>query len=216
MDELRGYPLRRESIVVGGRIYELIMPADSNTLLDDARVAARFARDEYMPYWATLWPAARVLADVVATWEPVDSADAPQVLELGGGIGLVGLVAAARGYRVTISDYDEDALAFAAANAQRNELPPPATRYVDWRETYADLRPERILAADVLYEKRHLEPIARFVRQHLSPTGFALISDAHRSTADDFCDVARACELTVEITQHQQGRVFRLAHATTR
>lgn len=216
MDALRGYPLRRESVVVGERTYELVMPADSSALLDDPRVTARFARDEYMPYWATLWPAARVLADVVAAWEPVEPHGAPLVLELGCGIGLVGLVAAARGYRVTISDYDEDALAFAAENARLNNLPPPVTRYVDWRATYADLRPERILAADVLYEKRHLEPIARFIRQHLSPTGFALIGDANRSTADDFGDVGPACGLTVEIALHKQGRVFRLAHATTR
>jgi 2-polyprenyl-3-methyl-5-hydroxy-6-metoxy-1,4-benzoquinol methylase len=146
-----------------------------------------------------LWPAALVLAEVVAGWPVADVADPPSVLELGCGLGLVGLVAASRGYRVTISDYDEDALAFAQANAAINHLPPPAARIIDWRQTYADLRPDRILAADVLYEARNLQPIAEFVRRHLQADGFALVSDANRSTADAFERTARTSGLAVTV-----------------
>lgn len=132
MDCWHGYPVRYETVRVGGRAFELLLPANADALLDDPGVRTRFEQDEYMPYWATLWPGALLLADVVAAWAVVgDPSAVPHVLELGCGVGLVGLVAASRGYRVTLSDYDEDALAFAAENARRNQIPIEALRLID-------------------------------------------------------------------------------------
>ncbi|MCK4343013.1 MAG: methyltransferase domain-containing protein [Phycisphaerae bacterium] len=209
-----------------GRTYELLAPAKGEALLDDPRVVERFERDEYMPYWAMLWPAALLLADIVATWEPAAShPEPPTVLELGCGLGLVGLVAARLGYRVTVSDHDEDALAFARESARRNGLPPPATRYFDWREAQQAWHVDRIVAADVLYEARNLEPVAEFIRQHLNAEGFALLSDPHRRTADSFELTARACGLSVAVTAVERsdegglpirGRIFHLRHRATR
>ena len=224
MEHWHGYPIQLEEVTIGGRPYELCMPANCDALLDAPNVAARFAQDEYLPYWAMLWPAALVLADAVAGWERIAAgAAAPLVLELGAGIGLVGLVAAERGYRVIVSDYDDDALEFAVENARRNGVPQPEVRFVDWRKTYTDLAPDRIVAADVLYEKRHLQPIAQFVRQHLRPDGFALVSDAHRSTADAFDRVAQECGLSVTCTSAERAgaaagvsiraRIFQLRHS---
>ncbi|MBU0638102.1 MAG: methyltransferase, partial [Planctomycetes bacterium] len=139
-ERFRGYPVLERHLTVAGRTYVLCGPANHQDLLDDPAVAQRFEQDEYMPYWADLWPAATLLAEEVATWEPVaDGTEAPTVLELGCGLGLVGLVAAARGYRVTVSDYDEDALAFVLESARRNGIAAPSTRLLDWRERYADL-----------------------------------------------------------------------------
>lgn len=200
MEQLRGYSVRVERIPIAGRTYELLMPADSDGLLDDPRVAARFDQDEYLPYWAAIWPAALLLGNAVAGWgAPPAGTEPPRVLELGGGLGLVGLVAASLGYRVTISDYDEDALAFAEANAGRNGVGGLDFRRIDWRREYEGLRPDRILAADVLYESRNLEPIARFVARHLNQGGVAWIADANRSTADPFEHVARGCGLGVTV-----------------
>ena len=221
--QFRGYPVSRRRFELAGRTFELLGPANYESLIDDPRVAARFEQDEYMPYWAESWPASLLLADAVASWEPPPAQSRPPcVLELGCGLGLVSLVATCLGFRVIASDYDEDALAFLVESARRNGLPAPETRYVDWRETYADLRLDRFVAADVLYETRNLRPIAEFVRGHLKPDGFALICDANRSTADDFDTVARHCELEVEVCPVERpaspdgkpirGRIFRLRH----
>jgi len=202
MERLRGYPIRTETACVAGRAYELLVPASGESLLDDPRVAARFERDEFMPYWAWLWPASRLLAAKVAAWKPVDGGDEPPtVLELGCGLGLVGLVAAEGGYRVIMSDYDEDALAFAAENARRNGIDGSTTRLVDWREVYYDLRVDRIVAADVLYESRNLRPVADFMQRHLAPGGFALLGDPNRLTADSFERVARQSGLSVRVSR---------------
>jgi hypothetical protein len=88
------------------------------------------------------------------------------------------------------------------------------TLRLDWRRAYPELRPARILAADVLYEARNLQPVAEFVREHLAPQGLALITDANRCTADPFADVARACGLTVRTHPVERpgarGRTFEL------
>lgn len=210
-DTFRGYPVLVRRVRVREREYEIVGPANYESLLDDPRVIARFSRDEFMPYWAEFWPAARVLADLVAQWLPPERGHAPgasgqvqsaAVLEFGCGLGLVGLVAASRGWQALLSDYDEDALAFVQESARRNELH-VQTRFVDWREHYPELRPSRIVAAEVLYEPRHLAPIATFIREHLAPGGRAVLCDAFRQTADPFPEVARRAGLQVQTFEHE-------------
>src|SRR5436305_1357686 len=87
-----------------------------------------FARDEFLPYWAELWPAALALANAL----PADL-DGVRVVELGCGLGLPSLVAAARGARVTAIDWAADAIALLHTNAAANGLAVDA-RVSDWRE----------------------------------------------------------------------------------
>jgi SAM-dependent methyltransferase len=218
---LRGYPVKVRRFEIAGRTFELLGPDEYERLLDDPRVLARFQHDEFMPYWAEFWPASLLLADQVAKWPVVDPrGPTPILLEIGCGLGLVGLVAASRGYSVIASDYDDDALAFVVESARRNDLSPPQTRFVDWRQFYSDLELDRIVAAEILYEARNLRPVAEFLRNHLRPGGEALIVDANRSTADAFASVAGECGLDVRCSPSERpgyndakpicGRVFHL------
>lgn len=230
MKVLRGYPVKVWHIQVGDQSIELLGPDNYETLLDDPRVRARFEADEFMPYWANLWPGAILLAEEVANWPRVARDETPPiVLELGCGLGLVGLIASGLGFRVIVSDYEDDALTFILASAERNRITPPEVRFIDWREKFPDLRLDRIVAADVLYETRHLRPIAQFIENHLAPDGFALICDANRSVANDFETIARHCNLHIECTPRSrpaidgiglpdtkgkpiEGRIFRVTH----
>lgn len=217
--EFRGYPVMERRFAIGEQQYELLGPANFEELIDDPRVVSRFERDEYLPYWAEFWPACLLLCDEIAAWPPA-SVDRPAaVLEFGCGLGLPSLVAASRGYRVIASDYDEDALAFVALSFARNGLPAPELRFVDWRETYPGLVLDAIVAAEVLYERRSVEPIARFIAGHLAPHGVALLVDGRRQTADAFPRQAAACGLRVEASERERpgpdgrpirGRVFRV------
>src|SRR5688572_33274884 len=52
----------RETVFVGDYTFRIDRPADSDRLLDHPWVRSAYAADEYVPYWPTLWPSARMLA----------------------------------------------------------------------------------------------------------------------------------------------------------
>src|ERR1700693_4992372 len=83
-------PTVREHVLIDGHDFIILRPGESETLLDHPYVHTAFAQDEYMPYWADLWPAARMLAKVILRekWTP-----GIEALELGCGLGLPGIAA---------------------------------------------------------------------------------------------------------------------------
>ncbi len=227
-DTFRGFPTRRTAVRVAGRDYQLLMPQSPDRLLDDPRTLQRFERSEYLPYWATLWPGARLLAEHVAAQRVTRgrrTVEPPQVLELGCGLGLTGIVAGSLGLNVTLTDYDEDALAFAEHNASLNQVQTASFRILDWSlpaselaQTMAGRRFDLVLAADALYEARNHAPVARCIAALLAPQGAAWLSDPGRSIADPFPRVAAELGLACEIhpapgrgdTAVMNGRVFEL------
>jgi predicted nicotinamide N-methyase len=140
-----------ERFSVAGRTLTLLRPPSAEELIDEAA----FAREEFLPYWAELWPSGVALAEHVATLD----LRGRRVLELGAGLGLPSLAAALRGGDVLATDWAEDAIALLAANAARNRIA-LRVEVVRWDE------PERygagwdlVLAADVLYEQRNAEQL---------------------------------------------------------
>src|SRR3954471_20543292 len=109
--------VQREQIALADRVFLIDHPAQSDHLIDHPAIRSAFAADEYMPYWADLWPAARMLAKAILRerWEPGRTA-----LEVGCGLGLPGIAALSQGLHVLFSDYDATALRFAADNARLN------------------------------------------------------------------------------------------------
>lgn len=115
-------------------------------------------KDERIPYWADLWPSAVGLSRYLVKNKLIRKEE--KVLELGCGLGLAGLVAGKMGAEVHFTDYIQDALDMAAHNWSLNHLPPNATfSILDWRKPAGDFQPDWILAADVAYENRVLQPL---------------------------------------------------------
>ncbi|MBN1488456.1 MAG: methyltransferase domain-containing protein [Phycisphaerae bacterium] len=213
------FPIRRQHWTVGGEPFELIWPADMDALLDDPRTRERFRKDEYMPYWATPWPSAALLAEHVLTHcRP----GAGRAIDLGCGVGLVAIAAARAGWTVTAADYDADALKFSEENARLNGVTLAGTARVDWRTPFVAEPFDLVLASDVLYERRHNGPVARWIAAALAPDGLALVSDSNRGAAEGFPAIAAAAGLAVERLACEQpgphgllirGAVYRLRHA---
>ena len=173
-----------QEVDVAGRRVTLRKPHSADALIDEED----FSRDERLPYWADLWPAARVLADELAR-EP---GSGRTCLELGCGLGLTAIAALLAGYETTASDYYEDALAFTRANAFHSVGRAPATRLVDWRDLPDDLGTfDRVVAADVLYERAYGPLVASVLDRALSADGIATVADPGRIAAEVF---VRACE----------------------
>ena len=137
----------------------LLRPVSPDALLDEEA----FARDEFLPYWAELWPAATVLAAALPAVAGL------RVVELGCGLGLPSLVAAARGAEVTATDWAAEAVELLRENAARNGLS-VRTEVRDWREPWPE-RFDLALAADVLYERRNVEPLLERLRE-LAPVAY--------------------------------------------
>jgi predicted nicotinamide N-methyase len=189
-------PVVTASVKLAGRSIRLVRPAEPDRLLDAQDVIDWNHRDDYMPYWAYLWPGAFLLAEAVAR-EPWD--EGTPALEIGCGLGLAGLVGVGRGMHVTFSDYDETALDFVARSAQANGFGPTryATRRLDWRDLPGDRLPV-IVGSDVLYERRLVPMVADLLATMLEPGGLGLIAGPYRLASEGFPDAVRDLGLTCE------------------
>lgn len=202
----RGYALREIDVALGADSVRLVAPASADALLDDASVHERFDVDEYLPYWADLWPTAVLLARRLRR-EPFASPTADgALLEIGCGLGLCSIAAARAGWRPLATDYDDDAIAFAAENARRNDVTIDITR-VDWRTTRLDRRYDRIVGSDLLYERRNHAPIAEFLSRHLAPSGEAWIGDSFREIADPAVDVLRDAGFRLDVDEEPGAKL---------
>ena len=167
----------------GTRQFRLVLPTSIDVLLDHPATHDAFEQDEYMPYWAELWPSAMMLGRAIAqqTW-PANM----RALEVGCGLGLSGLVALALGMDVVFSDYDVAALDFAGRNARINGFDRFSLLPLDWRFPPDNLSVPLILAADVIYEERNIEPLVHLMSAVLSPEGECWLSDPDRPHKQSF------------------------------
>ncbi|HEX2085788.1 MAG TPA: 50S ribosomal protein L11 methyltransferase [Solirubrobacteraceae bacterium] len=180
--------LVEEIVPLRDRELAVLRPRDSEALIDEEA----FARDERMPYWAELWPSGIALARMVAA----RSLRGRRVVELGcGGLALPSIAAALAGARVLATDWEEEALALARRNAERNGAEiETATCAWERPEGLVDRGPwDLVLAADVLYERRHVAPLAALLPRLVAERGEVWLADPNRPPMGEFLDtVGRA------------------------
>jgi predicted nicotinamide N-methyase len=173
-----------EEVELGkGQRLAILRPPSAEELIDEAA----FDEEEFLPYWAELWPSGLALARHVATLE----LDGKRVLELGCGLGLPALTAALRGADVLATDWAEDAIELLRQNAERNGVflhvararwsePEPLLRAAPW---------DLVLGADLLYEARNAEQLAELLPDL---GGEALLAEPGRPYAKEFLERFRA------------------------
>jgi predicted nicotinamide N-methyase len=193
---LQRYETADVRLTCAGQEVHITKIADLEVLLE-AVDPVTFAEDERLPYWAELWPSSVGLARYVLQHLDLSGL---QVLELGCGLGLVGIAAALRGARVLCTDYEPDALAFARHNARRNACRRMRFRLVDWRRPALRQRYACILASDVIYEARNFAPLVTILRRFLARGGTAVFSDPGRVNAVPFFTLLRQLGFTCHKT----------------
>lgn len=144
--------------------------------------ATGFGEDEFIPYWAEIWPSAVALGNVLA--ENRERIRGRLLLDLGCGLGLTTLVAAGCGARVIGCDYAEKALAHLRQSLRENHVHALLV-CMDWRDScFGGMRFPFLAASDILYERRQAPAVDRFLRRHLTAQGVAWVAEPRRATAD--------------------------------
>jgi predicted nicotinamide N-methyase len=172
-----------ENVEVGGRLLTVVHPPDAAELIDEEA----FEHEEFLPYWAELWPSAVALARAVAA----RLLDGVRVVELGCGLALPAIAAALGGAEVLATDWSPDGLAYAERNARGNGAGLETLR-VAWAEPEELLARgpfDLVLAADVLYERRNVAQLLELLPR-LAPE--ALVADPGRPALRAFLDGAAA------------------------
>jgi predicted nicotinamide N-methyase len=187
--------LVEEGVELGpGRRLAILRPPSAEDLIDEAA----FDEEEFLPYWAELWPSGLALARHVASRE----VHGLRVLELGCGLGLPSLAAALCGADVLATDWAEDAIELLQQNAERNGLFVRAAR-LRWSEPEVLIRAapwDLVLGADLLYEARNAEQLAALLPEL---GGEVLLAEPGRPYAKDFLERFRA--------EPVDDRIYRLA-----
>lgn len=176
--------LVEETVALRDGMLSVLRPRDSDALLDEQA----FEREEFLPYWAEVWPSGAALARRVSA----RALRGARTLELGCGLGLPSLAAALAGARVLATDWSPDAIELLEANARRNGVT-LETALLDWRTPAAVIERgpwDLVLAADVLYERHNVLLMLDLLPRLVDARGEVWIADPGRPPAAEFLERA--------------------------
>ena len=174
-----------------GTSSSIARPDDPERLIDEDR----FDQDEFMPYWAELWPSGIALARHVVGLALAGR----RVLELGCGLALPSFAAALAGADVLATDWAPEALELVPQNAAANGVR-VETALLDWGAAQPLELPsfDLVLAADVLYEERNAQPVLALLGRAVGAGRSALVADPGRRHAPAFFEAARRADWLLE------------------
>lgn len=186
--ESHGLTAYAPSIAVraAGRLWRLERAADLETLWNAMTEApAADVDDERLPYWTELWPSSVALANWLERRR--EDIAGRRCVDMGCGLGLTAMAGQSMGARVLALDYEAEAVGFAARNAAANACPPALWAVMDWRRPA--LRAGcawRVWGGDIMYERRFVAPVLRFLAHVLAPGGLAWVAEPGRTVYESF------------------------------
>ena len=182
-------PLRVDRVDLPGTNESLMItrPVDYDRLIDDAAADP----EQNLPYWAELWPSGVALAAKIAR-EPA-IVQGRRVLELGCGLGVTAVAAMRAGADLLVTDYSPEALALCCLNTLEQSRTQPRTLRVNWRDPGPGLHGAGdgfpvVLAADVLYEGRDVDPLLALVERVVAGDGELWLAEPGRPPAVRFLE----------------------------
>lgn len=170
----QNYKSESSPVTINGKTISILKPVSIDQFVDSGDIMKNF------PLWSKLWESAWVLANHLSTL-PV--APEKTILEIGCGLGLVGIAATMAGHRVTMSEYNADALNFAKANAVINDLPQLAIEFLDWKNPRLAGRFDIIVGSDTVYNTENIGILEALFDRYLLPGGTVILADNVRQTS---------------------------------
>jgi len=176
--------LTTEKFCFGNKNLDLLRISNLDDLVDQISDDV-FNVDERLPYWAELWPSAIGFSRFILNNSNIIQNSS--VIELGCGLGLTSMaIMLQKPNQFLCTDYEHDALDLARRNFEINHIDLPNFQFLDWREPKLDHSFERIVASDVLYEKRFFQPILELFNRYLTSNGKIILAEPNRNIAIPF------------------------------
>ena len=169
------YQTEQRETVIGQHAFRFLVPQSLEQFLDPEDLFNQF------PLWTKIWEASLVLAHRLAATPPVAG---QRWLELGAGIGVVGIAAAAFQHDITITEYDPHALNFIRANAYLNQCPQ-----------------DRIVGSELIYNEKDFPALGALFKSLLKPNGEILLAGEVRQTNRAFLDLMQT-DFHIEIARN--------------
>lgn len=190
------YELEFESIVIRDRRFRFLTLKNIEPLIAGKDP---FAESLDFPYWVKIWESSTVLADFLARMEPVPKR---RILEIGAGLGVCGIVAAAFGHRTVVTDYKEEILDFARVSAAVNGCDGVLCEKLDWLNPTDIGAFDMIVGSEVLFHPSFFGPLLDVFRKCLAPGGtIYLAHDARRKSLAGFLPL---CEGEFDIAMQKR------------
>lgn len=166
------YELELMPIAIGGKKLELYGIRNWDVFVNNLAEKGEEYINEF-PFWVKIWEASIVLADHLIR---IGLEKENEILEIGAGMGVTGLFLGAFGHKVTITDYEEDALELLRMNVERNGLNNVSVRKLDWNNPDLTGRYDIICGSELVYKERSIGPIINLFRKYLQPEGTVFLS----------------------------------------
>lgn len=154
---------------------------------------------EKLPYGVSLWASSIALAHEIAA----RCAEFPktEVLELGSGTGLPGIVAASCGAQVLQTDRNKLVMSLAKRNLTINKVTTIEQRLVDWTEWTDTKKYDYILGSDILYGAEMQPYLLRIFETNLASRGRILLADPFRQNSITFLEQIESNGWTINISK---------------
>ena len=171
------YDTDKVDVVIKDRKFSFFVPKSIDRFIDHENIFNKF------PLWAKIWEPCLILTDYLASM-PVNPEHS--FLEIGSGLGLVGIFASSFGHKVTMTEYNHDALNFAKASAHINDCSNLKIVELDWNKPELKGTFDRIIGCEVIYKEQSFYPILRLFRTYLKQDGEILLTERVRKSSIEF------------------------------
>jgi len=171
------YELEVIPIAIGGKKLDLFGIANWDVFIKNLEEQG----EEYIrnfPFWVKIWEASVVLADHLIR---IGLGKEKNILEIGAGMGVTGLFLGAFGYKITVTEYEEDALELLRMNVEHNGLDTVTVKKLDWNDPDLTETYDVICGSELIFNVTFMEPIIKLFRKYLRPEGTVFLAhDARR------------------------------------
>jgi SAM-dependent methyltransferase len=157
-----------------------------------------YNKDRFLPYWTEQWPSTAPLVDFLTR---IELPDTWSLCELGCGLGsITAAVSSITPLFAVATDIALEGCRFAAFNIKTNSA---CQRVVcsDWRHSPFKGQFDAVIASDVLYEERWIDPVVDNVNVLLKPGGRAWIADPCRRFWPLFKNRVAECGLRQKVVR---------------